>query len=363
MGTVPLPPLPLKSAEAASPAEGGVLTHYPDPPPETAAAVGITTAESLLSDWFDRPVVLLGSGRAGIHLFMKVMGLSRYRDQVLVPPYLSTCVTDTLVRHAFPVPQSTKSTKSAKSANPGLILLYHQYGLPQRKRLAGTVLEDICHRFFAGAGTGARDWMGEAAVFSLPKFFGIAGMGGGIAVQDRETARRIRELRDGAEEELPGIREWMRTVIAATYRNPAASPLAPLLESAYALLVRYPRPDEADLAGFPADRNGIAAIGKKRSMVVSRLIEALGRSAAPDEIIDGLGSGVPFAFPYFGTGDRAWLEARNSALSAAGIHAGVYNVDVRMTMENPEYRPCILLPCHQDVGERQIETMARILHS
>lgn len=352
MDRVPLPTLNVPPAGSEAPARSGVLTHYPAPPPETAAAADVGTVERTLADWFGRPVVLLGSGRAGIHLFMTAMGLGRYRDQVAVPPYLSTCVMDTLARHAFPV---------RPGGEAGLTLLYHQYGLPQRKRPDGPILEDICHRFFADARTGARDWTGEAAVFSLPKFFGIAGMGGGLVVPDAKTADRIRALRDAAEDELPGVRAWMRTVISATYRGPGASALAPLLESAYALLIRYPRPDGADLAGFPADRDGIAAIGEKRSRVVKRLAEILGPGTAPVGVTTALEGGLPFAFPFFGGGDPEWLANRSMALAEAGIHAGVYNLDVRMDMGRPQYRPCVLLPCHQNVGDGHIEAMARIL--
>jgi hypothetical protein len=347
--TTPLLP-PLIEASPAAPPR--VLGHYPDPPAPDAPPVDPWACEALLADWFGCPVVLLGSGRAGLHLYLRAKGCNRYRDRVRVPPYMSLCVLDTLARGAAP---------SEDGDGHAVSLLYHQYGLSQSARPPAPVIEDICHQFFAEPGTGKRPWAGEAAVFSLPKFFSLAGMGGGIVTGDEDLAARIRALRDAAEAELPGARDWMRQVIGATYRDPAASPVAPLLEAAYALLTRYPRPDGADLAGFPATANTIAAVGAKRRRVVKRLIGALGPGAAPPDILGGLIHRLPFAFPYFGCGERERLEALDKDLAAAGIDAGVYNLDLARDMNGPRYRPCILLPCHQDVSDGQIETMARIL--
>jgi len=335
----------------AVPQAKGGLTHYPAPPAEGAPPADPETVERILSDWFERPVVLLGSGRAGLSLYLRALGLGRYRDRIAVPPYLSACVTDVLNRHAFPV----------HGTGGEATLLYHQYGLPQVFRPEGPVLEDICHRFFETAATGARDWIGEAAVFSLPKFLGIAGMGGGLVVKNDRLARQIRTYRDEAEAELPGMRDWMRTVVSATYRDPSASPLAPLLEPAYALLTRYPRPDGADLAGFPEGPSGLAGIGERRSRVAGRLLSALPDGAMPGPVRAALEGGIPFAFPFFGSGDTDWLRDRDTALAEAGIHAGVYNVDVRMDMGRPDYRPCILVPCHQDVDEAGLDAIVGIL--
>lgn len=332
-------------------ARGHAVTHYPHPP-AAALPVDPTACERLLSGWFDRSVVLLGSGRAGIHLYLQAKGFNRYRDRVWVPPYMSLCVLDTLARRALPVEDGD---------GHAVTLLYHQYGLSQTARPPGTVLEDICHQFFGAPHTGARQWMGEAAVFSLPKFLAIEGMGGGIVTADADLAARIRELRDSAEAELPGARTWMRRVIGTTYRDPAASSVAPLLESAYALLTRYPRPDPRDLAGFPVTAEAIAAVGSRRRAVLRHLIDALGPDAAPADILGALDQRPPFAFPYFGCGDRVRLEALNRMLAENGIHAGVYNIDVQRDMSARRYRPCILLPCHQDLRAGDIEVIADIL--
>jgi hypothetical protein len=345
---------PSLSAVVQGALAAGPLTHYPEAPLETAVAVDTTQAEHLLSQWFEGSVVLLGSGRAGLCLVMKALQFSRYRSRIQVPCFLSTCILDALGRYAFPVNGSEAGD---------LRLLYHQYGLTQKlaKKSPIPVLEDICHQFFASPNSGARRWAGEAAVFSLPKFFGIAGMGGGIVVLDAALADDIRALRDEAEQELPGARRWMREIISATYRNPSKSSLEPLLESAYALLLRYPRADAKDFAGFCESLDEIRHIGQKRSHIVEHLIDISGPKAVPSDILEIIRKTPPFAFPYFGLNGRDELEALDSALNEAGIHAGVYNIDIARDMEAPIYKPCLLLPCHQDVSENQLATMGRIL--
>ncbi len=274
--------------------------------------------ERALAEWFGREVVLLGSGRAGIHLWMRAKALDRHEHTVLVPPFMSSCVLDTLGRCAFPVLDGAAQ----------MALFYHQFGLLQTARPPGMVLEDICHGFFIPPS--------NDAVFSLPKFFGIRGMAGGIVTQSEETAGRIREMRDAAG---APPKEW------ESIRRGIDDSL-PLREAAYALLIYNPQVNPADLAGFPID--GIADNQKRRRKVVQCLNATTGSRIR----------GEPFAFPYFGDD----LEEKALELSEVGIDAGIYRVDINRDMMNPDYRRCLLLPCHQDVTDNHLEIMGRILN-
>ncbi len=153
------------------------LTHFPHwaggPPVDPA------DAERALEKWFGRHVVLLNSGRAGIRLWMQGKGLHRHRDKVWVPPFMSSCVLDTLGLHAFPVLDGPAD----------MSLRYHQYGLEQASvTQPGLVLEDVAHGFFIRPT--------HDAVFSLSKFFAIATNAGGVVTADEATADSIRGMRD-----------------------------------------------------------------------------------------------------------------------------------------------------------------------
>src|SRR4029079_5467621 len=153
---------------------------------KTAASVTtVREAEVVLSEWFGAPVVLTSSGRAAILLYLGVTGHDRYRHRVAVPRMISACVLDALIRRAFPVDAATPQAADTT-------LLYHQYGFMQETRPRGHVLEDISHSCFASATTGVRPWAGDAAVFSLQKFFSIATMIGGLVVPDADLARTVR---------------------------------------------------------------------------------------------------------------------------------------------------------------------------
>lgn len=244
--------------------------------------------ENALEKWFGRHVVLMESGRAGVRAWMRAKGLHRHRDKVLVPPYMSSCVLDTLGLYAFPV-------LDGKAA---MMLLYHQYGLEQATFwYSGAVLEDIAHGFFIRPT--------HDAIFSLPKFFGIPGPAGGIVTEDRGTADRIRNMRDA--------------------EQAGAKPV--------------------DLAGFPVDT--IYDVQGSRVMICRKMNAMVGSNISSE----------PFAFPYFGED----LEAKVRALCEAGISVNVYRVDINRDMMNPDYRRCILLPCHQDLNDGHLDIIERVL--
>jgi hypothetical protein len=303
------------------------------PGPADAARV-----EAVLSDWFGRNVVLLSSGRVGLQLLLAARGLGRYRDRVRVPQYLSRCVINAVTHHAMPVLEGDASAT----------LLYHQYGFEQRDvPLEGFVIEDIAHAFFATPASGERRWRSDAAIFSLPKFFGSAGLAGGVIVQDEALAAEIRDRAAAATRGDDGVRTWMRSIAAGVRGDPTGAE-ARWLDAVYELLYVFPLPDPADLVGVPQTLSGIAAVGAERAERVASL-----RAGLPRAGWEAMGEPrVPYALPYFD--ERPRLESIEEALTAAGIHAGLYHVDVRRDMFDPDYRPCILLPCHQGMTSDDI---------
>jgi hypothetical protein len=317
-----------------------VIEH--SPPRAEPTAVDPARLERALSDWFGRHVVLMSSGRAGLQALLAIKGLGRYRDAMLLPRYLSRCVINAVTFNAMPV----------RDGDASATLLYHQYGYEQRFRPpSGVVIEDIAHAFFATADTGERQWRSDAAIFSLPKFFGTAGLGGGAIVESEALAGELRERVARATRPSNDTRAWMRSVVQGAR---AGGPEEEWLDAVYELLFRFLAPDADDLAGMPATRAGIAAVGAARAERVAEL-----RAALPYDAWAPMGEApVPYALPLFGAPDA--LARIDAALAAAGIHAGVYHLDVRRDMSQPEFRPCVLLPCHQGLAA---EDVARIVAS
>jgi hypothetical protein len=99
----------------------------------------------------------------------------------------AACVLDAVIRAAFPVDPADR---------PGGVsatLLIQQFGLVQAWRPKDRVIEDICHAFYAAPDSGARDWAGDYAIVSLPKFFSLPGMAGAIVTRSAAIAARLRE--------------------------------------------------------------------------------------------------------------------------------------------------------------------------
>lgn len=347
--TSPAPPLP---AALPVPGETVAIGHSPAMVSEPGGPIpDIAAVESLLSDWFEAPTLLFSSGRAACHLFLEEMGLHRYRHTIAVPAFLSRCILNTLTLNAFPV----------RETQADAVLYHHQYGF----RLRGAprepiVLEDACHAFFSRPDSGARNWSGQAAVFSLPKFFSIAGPAGALVSSDLLLAERIRLRRDAADDIPNDLAAWRRAVIIDATNQGPASPVAHLLESAYGLLTEYPKPDPCTLAGFPQVRSGLAAVGEARQSRLEIFRECLG-NRFPGQLLEHGLDDLPYALPYFGSGDPATLANIDQALSALGVHAGVYSLDIARSLYAPEFRRSVLLPCHHQIPAGCIKDICRVL--
>ncbi len=337
----------------ARPASRSLISHAPLLPVDARVEpVDPVTCEKALAEWFEAPVILLASGRTGLHLALQALGYDRYRHRVAVPPYLSRCVVSAITPSAFVVDGTAADA----------VLLYHQYGFPQRGRPASSVVvEDIAHAFFARPDGGARPWAGDVAIFSLPKSFAMQGLGGGLVVRDPALADRVRERMANAPAAPPGVRDWMRYVIQSAYDDDPRRPERVFVDSAYELLLKFPRPDAEDLAGVPTTPAAFARVGRERAERVRVYRELLGPRANALDFWPDTEAIVPFALPYFGDGDPATLGRIDRALDEAGVRAGVYHVDIRRDMTRPEYRPCVLVPCHQAIALDRFQAICQIV--
>jgi hypothetical protein len=339
---------------------GGImnaLTHYPRLAHNHVEARPCDPAlcEKVLSDWFGHPVILLSSGRAGINIALKALGMHRYRSRLRVPPFLSTCVLNAITPFAFPVDIGQ---------NGDGMLWYHQYGFPQRNApLHPNVIEDCAHSFFSTAITGERDWASDVAIFSLPKFFDIEGMAGGIIVRNPELEEELRSIVAEAPDDIPEVRMWMRRIISSAFNVEGSAVEKLFVGSAYELLPQFIRADPHDLAGFPASTGEIRAIGHKRRERMEFVVDFFGQKAFPESLLWNYGQIMPFAIPCFSISDEKMREKADHLLKDIGIHAGIYRVDVRRDCRNAEYRPCILLPCHQNIPLNRLEEACTIIAS
>lgn len=299
----------------------------------------LSAVETGLSDWFGAEVILTSSGRAALRLAFDALGPNRYRDRIAVPPLISACVMEAVIRHGFPVEPGQAAAAE---------VLYPQYGIPSLRRPDGPVVEDICHGFFAGPDTGARDWAGHLAVFSLPKAVSTAGMAGGLVVLDSSLAGRLRAMRDDAPEPIDDRSVWQ-----ADAHNGG-----PALEQVYLRRLLNPRVAPEDLAGLPTDLSGWRVIGAARASVTARLLDAIPDAWLPNGWRALIAGALPFGLPLFGPPARLADD-----LAALGVAAATYRIDRARNAAAPDLAPALLLPCHHAIPDDTLDAMVAVLEA
>ena len=326
------------------------VTYQPlpcTPRAEPAQGWSITRAEQLLEQWFDRPVVLLSAGRTGLRLVLQLMGLHRHQDSVRIPRFLSRCVVNAITWHALPIEGAEEVAAS---------LAYHQFGFPLVEPPSGVLVEDIAHGFFANAATGSRSWLSDFAIFSLPKFFPTAGLVGGVVTRSSDQADEIRGLADLATPASPETLAWMRSVYVAAACHEPGTPLGESLwlDAMYELLYQHERPDAASVVGMPDTLARVREVGTARADRLRVFLDYFA-GTHPPQLWQGLNDVIPFALPYFGRHGPAGLLRARSALRDEGVSVDIYHVDVRRSADSPDYRECLLLPGHQEIGMDSFE--------
>lgn len=324
-----------------------MITVRQTPPSVTApSTIAVADLEDTLATWFGAPVVLTSSGRAAIALALAEAGLNRYRHRVAMPPLMSACVLNAIVRHGFPVDAAAVDTADAT-------LLYHQYGLPQIARPQGVVIEDICHAFFARPDSGARSWAGQTAVFSLPKFFSTTGSIGGLVVPDAARAQDLRARRDAFTPRSP---EAIAQESAAFRAHDEST-----LELMYLSRLMNPRIADRELGGLPGSVADIAAVGRERQATIEAYLDAAGPAALPDGWAAMIVRCLPYFFPLSGPPEK--IADAKRALTEAGIEADIYSIDVDRNMFAPRLARMLLIPAHHAVPKDAQEVILKTLRA
>jgi len=316
------------------------------PRKKCASALTVGEVEAALEEWFGLPVVLTSSGRGALMLAFDHLGLQRYRNRIVITPMISACVLDAVVRHAFPIDAESNAESDAT-------LVYHQYGFIQTVRPPGPVIEDICHSFYAGPTSGRRAWLGELAVFSLPKFFSTSSAVGGLVVHNRALADSVRERRDAEPERSVEQQDEEASIHCA--------PDAPNLAMSQMYLSRLLNRQVADreLGGVPKDISEIVIRGRQRGEIIATYCDAVGADSCPNGWHDMLRERLPYFFPVSGEETRL-LHAR-SRLREFGVEAEIYSIDVSRNMSSPSFVKMLLLPCHDQIPDQVLLEIASTL--
>lgn len=271
--------------------------------------------------------------------------------EMLVPRWACTSLYNTIHKVCFPTIQDSPSLRG--------VLVYHQYGFPQRLDLIAQrcrdrglfLIENTVNCVFAGASSNGIGEAGLASIFSLPKMFRTV-LGGALISRDpslsafcvdyfREdepwvgrlsrAARRFSELLPGC-----GSQRLQEMVYGISDYGRKAAP-------GDAVLLRE------DFAAGAISRRKENYARLRREFVDTPFFAGL----EPDV--------VPYVAPLFGPPD--FLVRLAAALTRGGWESGVYRFDAARDVFAPNFVACVPLPVHQGVALADMDALIEIIRS
>ncbi|KKW27877.1 MAG: AtaP4 protein [Candidatus Kaiserbacteria bacterium GW2011_GWB1_52_6] len=281
-----------------------------------------------------------------LHFFRSTGKLENKSAEILVPPWIGYWVYMMMNTECFPTREDNSRVRG--------MLVYHQWGFPQRmeeilkfaKKRDFFIIEDCAHAFegyYRGQRLGT---FGDAAIFSMAKFFPCV-VGG--AVYSADTSIRsfvnVRTKVGSLEKKLFNER-----------KKTDEGKKALSLSQQYAM---YPNLGGCVPKALYIARYSVAggALQKRKQNV-----ERLRRELQPTDEFDLFEEGViPWVVPIFF--EKEMMRRVVKALAAVGVETGIYHFDINRNILAPDYRECVALPCHDGISEKEISRMIDIVRS
>lgn len=288
-----------------------------------------------------RPVLL--------HL-RKTGALPDKNGEVLAPSWACTSLYNTIQKVCFPTVQDSPSLRG--------VLVYHQYGFPQRlDRIAQRcrdrglfLIENNVNCVFSGPSRHGIGEAGLASVFSLPKMFRTV-LGGALLSRDAG----LTEFCAGYfREDEPWIGRLCRATRRLNERFPVRTQR--LQEMAYALSDYARNAGPGDVERMRADFAGGAVARRKENYARLR------REFADVSFFTGLEEdAIPYVAPLFGPPE--FLAKLAAALTRGGWESGVYRFDAARDLFAPDFVPCVPLPVHQGLTPADMDAQIEIIRT
>jgi len=305
---------------------------------------------SLLSRLWGREVIPFFSARSAMLTGLEAFGLSRL-DEIFVPPYLSHCVLSTISRTVFPAMAPSPRTRA--------ILVFHQFGFPQRIEMIEEIarenrwiiINDCAHTLFTEAEKRPLfDW-GDLSVFSFAKIY-PCGLGGGAVTNRTVIAKRLLEAASGDSREAAAAFDFYREISEGCYGE--RTPLK--IQSLYGYLPDIKPLAPQALEALPDSEDAIQSEKERRRRIYRQALEMFGDRVPPDPS----GGTVPFAIPIQGN-DVELFRLTGIIRERLSMNAPVLHFDYAQNMLKPDYRKAIVLGCHDAWSEDRVAAIFRVL--
>ena len=270
--------------------------------------------------------------------------------ELLAPRWACTSLYNTIQKVCFPTSQDSPSLRG--------VLVYHQYGFPQRLDLISQrcrdrglfLIENDVNCVFSGPAAHGMGEAGIASIFSLPKMFRTL-LGGALVSRDPALTAFCETY---FREEEPWIGRLCRASRRLNERFPDATQR--LQEMVYALSDYGRAAAPADVGRMRADFAGGAVSRRKENYARLR------KEFADAPFFAGLESDVvPYVAPLFGP--PAFLTRLSAALTRAGWESGIYSFDAARDLFAPAFVPCVPQPVHQGLSNADMDAQIEIVRA
>lgn len=326
-----------------------------------ASSRDIARVESILREYFGKPVIVLNAARTGLYLALAAKKFKR-TDEVLVPPYMPKCMLDTIAEYAVPTLHLSPATKA--------ILLVHQYGYPQKmdevmdiaRKHNLLIIEDSAASFgSAYRGRMVGSW-GDAAIFTFPKAFQTV-LGGCLVTEDEEI---IDFARNYLKKQDTLIWRCISTLalLPPIFDAPTTSSWLRRIANhfvlvAYSQFKYFPNPNKRVCHLFPKTYEDFLHQIKLRKNNLAIFKSYFAGTPAYSHEVEAAADVVPFFIPYFAGYEQLANMIRE--LATLGIESDLYHFDVNRNMFASHYVPSLIVPCHQGLSETQMRMICDAL--
>jgi len=302
----------------------------------------------------EKNIIYTYSGKSALSIllryYLKAGLLKNKADEILVPQWLGYWVYMMMHKFCFPTTAFNKRVKG--------VIVYHQWGFPQDidyidaycKERNIFYIEDCAHSFesyYKGKRVGT---FGRASIFSLAKFF-PCGAGGAIYTADGSIKKLVEKMWKDHDQSLATRAFSHRLKVDA---HPSEENYLEL-ERYFAIYDKVLKPEKYALAVVRQQMRENALQIRKNNYRLIR--ESFAHYDCHGSIFNK--DVLPWAVPLFFK--RKVSEKIIKALRRINIESGIYHFDVNLNMLNPDFRECLLVPCHQGINEKEIHKMVEII--
>jgi len=313
----------------------------------------------LCNNFGTKNIFLTSSGRAAIMLSLRAANIGR-NEEIFVPPYLSSCILESIVAIGVISLRFTERTKA--------VLLYHHWGFPQNftaisKELPDRpipIIEDCAHGFW-GKTSGIRiGEFGDTAICSLSKIFEMTYAGAlrinnesflEYIVHELNHSPSLRELWESLRGEWTYIHYYSKDIQKRNNPDHTVD-----LMKWYSTLLAYPA-CKGIRGKLSRNDKEIREIFRKQNGHFLYLLENLkDRSFLLEG--DCLEEMAPLCYPVF-SDDELMLKKVDDWLREVGVYTGIYHFDINRNMFSPDYRRCVPIPLYASIDSSLYESFVR----